>query len=46
MQKKKEKKKRIEGDRLGGETRWKNRRGEKITKYEIERGDRRDLHLG
>jgi len=38
-------KKVIEGDRLAGETQQKNKRGKKITKYEIERGDRGDLHL-
>lgn len=35
----------IEEDRPAGEKQWKNQREKKITKYEIERGDRRDLHL-
>lgn len=35
----------IEGDRPAGETQQKNKRGKKITKYEIERGDRRGPRL-
>lgn len=38
-------KKGIKGDRPAGETQKKYKRGEKITKYEIERGDRRDPSL-
>lgn len=39
------KKRGIEGDRPAGETQQKNKRGKKITKYEIERDDRRDPRL-
>lgn len=42
MQEKKKKKKQIEGDKSTGETPQRKKRGKKITKYEIERGDRRD----
>lgn len=42
---KKRKKRDRGGDKPAGETQQKNKRGKKITKYEIERGDRRDLRL-
>ena len=38
-------KRRIEGDKLAGETQQRQRQRKKITMYEIERGDRRDPRL-
>lgn len=37
--------KQIEGDKSAGETQPRKKRRRKITKYEIERGDRRDPRL-